>query len=105
MNQLENLRVALRRFVRQREENACANNPQKLAELAETSDDYLVKRALWTSLVIAGPGAFVGLPLILSAISIVVPPFYMDILWILAKCAMAFVLVVFALCAYATIKS
>lgn len=105
MSKMENLKISFRRFVRQREENACSSNPQKLAELAETSDDYLVKRALWTGLVIAGPAAFVGLPLLLSAISIVVPPFYMDILWILAKSAMALVLAVFALCAYSTIKS
>ena len=98
-------RKSFYRLVRKMEERACRNNPERLTEIGQASDDFLAKRALWTGVIIAGPLAFIALPLLISLLSIFVPPQAVEILWILAKGVMALVLVVFAICAYLTVKS
>ncbi|HMW91164.1 MAG TPA: hypothetical protein PKN86_04285 [Candidatus Obscuribacter sp.] len=101
---LEQMRRKAVKFVRQKEERACGGNPERLAELATTSDDYLFKKALWTLFMIVGPICFVVLPVLISFFGIFLPPQWIAVLWTLAKVCMALTLFLFSVCLYLTMK-
>lgn len=92
------------KFVRQQEERACSGNPERLAELATTSDEYLFKKALWTVFMIAGPICFVVLPILISFAGIFFPAQWIAVLWTLAKVSMAMTLFLFSVCLFLTMK-
>lgn len=85
----------LRRFAQWRLRNE--RESQRLEVLAQLSDDFLWKKALWTVAILGGAIAFIFLPIGLCLLGIFVAPKIMAILWILTKCFMALMLLIFAL--------
>jgi hypothetical protein len=73
----------------------------KLREIGELSDDETLRKWLWTVAVIGAPTCFLGVPVLLCLLGIVIPNL-MTVLWFVAKVLMGLVLVVFAIAAYLT---
>ena len=78
---------------------------EKLAELAETPDDFLLKKWVWTVCLLGGPAIFVGVPLLLCVLGIFTPAPIMDFFWFFTKIGMALVLLLFCLAVFFTLRS
>jgi hypothetical protein len=102
LSQYKNFVVKL---IREQEARGAASDPEKLQILAESADDFLIKKWMWTICVIAGPTAFIAIPLLLCCAGILLPPSFMAILWFLAKGLMALVLILFAAVVVITLQS
>jgi hypothetical protein len=94
---LSNYKKNLSDFVRAREVKRAGGDLEKLTELENTADEFLLKRLLWTGSIVAGPLVFIALPVVLSLLSVFLPSLIMNVLWVLAKMAMGLVLVSFVL--------
>ena len=67
------------------------------------TDDYLAKKLLWTVAIGGSAVFFIGLPLLLMVLQIIMPMVIMQILWLIAKIGMTLVLVVFGYAVYMTL--
>lgn len=92
-------------FIRRQEALKLKGDVEKLSELAETPDDFLLKKWVWTVCLLAGPGAFVVMPLLLCVLGIFTPTPVMDVFWFITKLGMALVLVMFSLAVFFTLRS
>jgi len=72
-------------------------------ELIIESDDYLAKKFVWTIAIGGAAVFFIGLPLLLSILQIVMPVVIMNVLWMMAKIGMTLVLLVFGYAVYMTL--
>lgn len=102
LSQYKNFVVKL---IREQETRSAKADPEKLAALAESADDFLIKKWMWTVCIIAGPTAFIAVPLLLCAAGILLPAPVMSVLWFLAKGFMALVLVLFAIVVFMTLRT
>lgn len=91
-------------LIRQQEARKALGDVEKLEELAQTSDDFLLKKYIWTICLLGGPAVFVAMPLLLSVLGIFTPAPVMDFFWFFTKVVMAIVLVVFCLAVFFTLR-
>jgi len=91
--------------IRRREAMKFRGDQEALDELAQTPDEFLIKKWLWTMCFIGGPGIFVGAPLLLCVLGIFTPAPIMDVLWVVTKILMALVLLTFSLMVFITLKT
>lgn len=70
---------------------------QRLEVLAQLSDDFLWKKAVWSVAIIGCFLAFILLPFCLCLLGIFLAPKVMEVLWLLTKGFMALMLLTFAL--------
>ncbi|MFA7340652.1 MAG: hypothetical protein WC028_27960 [Candidatus Obscuribacterales bacterium] len=102
---LAKYRTKLLLLIRRQEALKLQGDVAKLSELAETPDDFLLKKWVWTVCLLGGPATFVVLPLLLCVLGIFTPAPIMDFFWFLTKLVMAAVLLVFSLAVYFTLRS
>jgi hypothetical protein len=86
--------------IRKSEINRAGADKERLSEIESASDDYLVKRWLWTFSIVGGPITFIAIPVLLSGIGAVLPPVIMSYLWTLSKGAMAIIFILFLLAVF-----
>lgn len=77
-------------------------NIQRLDEIADFNDDEVLRRGLWMISIVGGPVVYLVMPFILSIVQTFMWAPITHVLWILLKCAMGFVFVVFFLAVYFT---
>ncbi|CAN5604666.1 hypothetical protein BH11CYA1_BH11CYA1_42070 [soil metagenome] len=92
-------------FIRRQEALKLQGDPEKLSDLSEIPDEFLLKKWIWTVCLLGGPGSFIVAPLVLCVLGIFTPAPIMEILWILTKAGMALVLVMFCLAVFYTLRS
>ncbi|MFA6211987.1 MAG: hypothetical protein WCT03_24495 [Candidatus Obscuribacterales bacterium] len=91
-------------LIREQEARKALGDVEKLEELAETSDDFLLKKYIWTICLLGGPAAFVAMPLLLCVLGIFTPAPVMEFFWFFTKVGMAIVLLVFCLAVFFTLR-
>lgn len=91
-------------LIRQHEARKALGNVDRLEELAETSDDFLLKKYIWTICLLGGPAVFVAMPLLLCVLGIFTPAPIMEFFWFFTKVGMAIVLLVFCLAVFFTLR-
>jgi hypothetical protein len=91
-------------LIRQQEARKALGNVDRLEELAETSDDFLLKKYIWTICLLGGPAVFVAMPLLLCVLGIFTPAPIMEFFWFFTKVGMAIVLLVFCLAVFFTLR-
>lgn len=91
-------------LIRQQEARKALGDTEKLEELAETSDDFLLKKYIWTICLLGGPAVFVAMPLLLCVLGIFTPAPIMEFFWFFTKVGMAIVLLVFCLAVFFTLR-
>lgn len=74
----------------------------KLHELEDMTDALLLRKWMWIVSIVGAPITFVGVPIVLAAFGLFLPPIIMGFLWNLAKLAMAVVFTIFVLAIYFT---
>ncbi len=98
-------KLLLVKLVRDQETKKAQGDVQKLIELAECDDDFLLKKWSLLFFIIGGPAVFIGLPLILSLFGLFLPPFLMNVLWFITKGLMLVFLILFSATAFFTLRS
>jgi hypothetical protein len=89
-------------LIRQSETSRARGDKERLSEIESSTDDYLLKRCLWTFAIVGGPITFIAIPLLLSGLSAVVPHTVMDALWFLSRGAMGIIFVMFLIAVLTT---
>lgn len=102
---LSQYRTKLMLLIRRQEALKLQGDVAKLSELAETPDDFLLKKWVWTVCLLGGPATFVVVPLLLCVLGIFTPAPIMDFFWFFTKIGMALVLLVFCLAVFFTLRS
>jgi hypothetical protein len=82
-------------LIRKSEVSRAQGDKERLSEIESVSDDYLLKRWLWTFAIVGGPITFIAIPVLLSGLGSVMPHAIMSYLWTLSKGAMAIIFVMF----------
>ncbi len=89
-------------LIRKSEISRARGDKERLGEIESASDDYLLKRWLWTFAIVGGPITFIAIPLLLSGLAGLVPKGVMDPLWFLSRGAMAIIFVMFLIAVFTT---
>jgi hypothetical protein len=86
--------------IRKSELSRARGDKARLAEIEESTDEYLVRRWLWTYSIVGGPITFIAIPVLLSGLAQVVSPAVMNSLWFLSRGAMAIIFILFLLAVF-----
>jgi hypothetical protein len=76
-------------YLREREANLARGQLTKLQALENVSDLDLLRKWAWMSAIFLAVGSFLGAPILLMAVGFILPFILSQLLWILAKIAMA----------------
>jgi hypothetical protein len=82
-------------MIRKSEISRARGDKERLGEIEACTDDYLLKRWLWTFAIVGGPITFIAIPVLLSGVGSVLPHTMMNYLWTMSKGAMAIIFVMF----------
>jgi hypothetical protein len=82
-------------LIRKSEISRAHGDKERLGEIESASDDYLLKRWLWTFAIVGGPITFIAIPLLLSGLAGLLPHAVMDPVWFLSRGAMGIIFVMF----------
>jgi hypothetical protein len=99
---LTEYRGFLARLIRKSETSRAQGDKERLGEIESATDDYLLKRWLWTFAIVGGPITFIGIPVLISGLGSVLPHTIMNHLWTLSKGAMAIIFVMFLVAVFTT---
>ena len=80
-------------------------NPASLQEIDAVSDDEIIRKWLWIVSIIGGPSCFLVVPFVLSIVQPFIWAPLSTYLWVVAKCLMGLVFLIFLLAAIFTHKS
>jgi len=105
MPDLSKYKLLLLKVVRERETRNANGDVQKLIELAESDDEYLLKKWALLFLITGGPAVFLALPLLLSLFGLFMPALIMNVLWLITKVLMLVFLVLFSAAAFLSLRS
>ncbi|MBU6452156.1 MAG: hypothetical protein KGS72_10285 [Cyanobacteria bacterium REEB67] len=81
--------------IRKSELRSAQGDKSRLAEIEASTDEYLVRRWLWTYSIVGGPVTFIAIPVLLSGLAQVAPSNVMNTLWFLSRGAMAIIFILF----------
>ncbi|MBK9771145.1 MAG: hypothetical protein IPP57_10020 [Candidatus Obscuribacter sp.] len=102
---MDGLRARLVKLIRQTESRSMVGDTERLDQLAATTDDYLLKRCLWTIVLVTCPCIFIVLPFVISLLAGYLPEHVTAIIWLVAKVLMMLVFALLALTIFFTVKS
>jgi hypothetical protein len=89
-------------LIRTSEISRARGDKQRLSEIESSTDDYLLKRWLWTFAIVGGPITFIAIPMLLSGLGALIPPAILEPLWFLSRGAMAIIFVLFLLAVFSS---
>ncbi|GEM_PF-624933 len=98
-------KMLLVNLVRKQEARRAQGDVQRLIELAECDDDFLLKKWGLVFFIVGGPFVFIGLPLILSVFALFMPAVVINALWFVTKGLMLVFLIVFSITAFFSLRS
>jgi hypothetical protein len=81
--------------IRKAELRRAQGDKARLAEIEASTDEYLVRRWLWTYSIVGGPITFIAIPVLLSGLAQMLSPKVMNTLWFLSRGAMAIIFILF----------
>lgn len=102
---MSGLKARLVKLVRQVERRSMVGDNERLDELAATTDDYLLKRCLWTVVLITCPCVFIVLPFVISLMAGFWSANVISMIWLVSKVLMVLVFALLALTIFFTVKS
>jgi hypothetical protein len=91
--------------IRALEINNAGSNEDRLKEIGQQSDEATLRKWFWKATIVGAPVCFIGVPLLLSMLGLLLSGFVMQFLWFVTKLAMAVVIALYALAAYLTFRS
>ena len=88
--------------IRRREIKKASTDKARLAEIEQSSDQFLVMRFLWAYSIVGGPITFIAIPVLLSGLAPVASHSVMSALWFLSKGAMGIIFILFLVAVFAS---
>ncbi len=99
---LNDFKIFLSGRLREYDQRRANGDPARMQEVTFASDDEIIRRWLWIVTIIGGPACYLAVPFV---ISILQPFLWVPLaaaLWIIAKCSMVIVFLLFLLAIYYT---
>jgi len=100
---LAEYRIFLIRWVRELERKRAHGDADRLAQIENTTDAYLLRKWLWMASIVGAPVVYLVIPFLLNFWSFL-PAILLTILWFLAKGLMGIVFVLFMAAIFFTLR-
>lgn len=101
-NSLTEYKAFVAEWFRSLESKRAGNDDDKLRDLAQSTDNEILRRWLWRVSIISAPIAFVVLPMVVFMIQRLVWPALLSVIWLAVKTIMGTVFLIFLLAVYLT---
>jgi hypothetical protein len=101
---IEKYQTLLAKRLRAREMEKARGDLPRLQHIESLTDADLVRKWMWILSIVGGPICFIIVPFVLSLLSALIPHVLMNVLWNLARLAMAVIFAIFILAVYSTVS-
>jgi hypothetical protein len=98
----QDTKTFLSSWLRSQELRSIGDDEEKIRQITEASENETIRKWLWIVSIAGAPVCFIVIPIALSILTIIFSNFIIQILWFLAKLAMAVELALFGLAIYVT---